>query len=355
VDVSIGSLGLSDRNPSTGAVSDYSSSIASGVRHTRTASTSQFPISDGIPPIRWGVHSIQNLRKEMEDTHHIVLGAKDREESGEGPEAGSDKKSDLGPFTFFAVFDGHGGVQAAEFASERLYSHLSSAYSRAELEQNPTEALRVAILDTESDWIAHARENELMDGTTMAVVLVDRTIGRCVVGNVGDSEVVLGERDAQSDCIRHRVLTEVHHMKRNPAELTRVLAAGGREWRGRLGHPKYNPQVVSIAVSRAVGDLFFKDAQFTDGKPSGLVADPFVQSADIGATDDQEQFLILGCDGMWDKVTYEQAVAFVLERFAFGESAQEISEGLVRLASDSGSGDNITVILAVLWRGLAVA
>merc|ERR1740139_1804994 len=104
-----------------------------------------------------------------------------------------------------------------------------------------------------------------MDGTTAAVALVDRQGCRCIVGNVCDSEGLLGSRDAATGETSVRVLTEVHHLKRNLAEGERVKQAGGRIWHGRLCHPKISPQVLSLSVSRAIGDLFFKDGRYTDG------------------------------------------------------------------------------------------
>merc|ERR1712039_568496 len=131
-------------------------------------------------------------------------------------------------------------------------------------------------------------------------------------------------------------------------EAARISAAGGRIWRGRLGHPKINPQVLSLSVTRAIGDLFFKDESYTDGLASGLIAEPYITSVDVGAKDIMEQFVLIGCDGLWDTVTYAQAADFVFAQLLAGEDPQAISEALVRLASDAGSSDNITVMVVVM-------
>merc|ERR1711974_65939 len=123
---------------------------------------------------------------------------------------------------------------------------------------------------------------ELMDGTTAAVALVDRTRGRCIVGNVGDSEILMGTRNSSGET-NFQTLTEVHQLKRNEQEAERIKQAGGRIWRGRLGHPKINPQVLSLTVTRAIGDAFFKEDSYTDGHASGLIADPFIMPVEVGA------------------------------------------------------------------------
>merc|ERR1712176_1177244 len=120
--------------------------------------------------------------------------------------------------------------------------------------------------------------------------------------------------------------------KRNAAEASRISDMGGRTWHGRLGHPKINPQVLSLSVTRAIGDLFFKDDSYTDGQASGLIAEPYITSVEVGAKDITEQFILIGCDGLWDTVTYAQAADFVFTQLLAGEDPQAISEALVRLA-----------------------
>lgn len=313
--------------------------------------------------LRYGVHSIQGLRPEMEDAHRVVLdvhryvpGADGGAPSGDS--SGGDGRTSptlsfglagaaeaLGNVSYFGVFDGHGGSQAAEFVSERLCTLLAQDFGA--LAADPQEALRRAFVRTEEQWLEAAAKDELFDGTTAAVALLDRQRGLCVVGNVGDSEVIIGTRRADGVATLE-VLTEVHRIKGNDAEAARVEALGGRVWKGRLGHPRLNPKVASLAVSRAIGDLFFKDNVFTQGKASGLIADPHVTSVQVRSEGVTEQFLLLGCDGFWDKVSYQEALNYVFRLLDSGEDTQAISESLVTEAHDAGSSDNITVMVVML-------
>lgn len=304
-------------------------------RHTLTRTVSS---------IRFGVHSIQNQRPEMEDAHRAVLGRTGTDCSLPEVDANMIEML-LGSFSFFAVFDGHGGACAAEFCCERVYALLAA--ERSALSADPKEALRLALIKTEEEWLIHARKNELMDGTTLAVALVDQSRCCCIVGNVGDTEVLLGTQDFSGHTF-FRILTEVHHLKRNEKETARVAEVGGRMWKGRLGHPKFIPQVVSLAISRSVGDLFFKDEQYTGEQQSGLTAEPFMNSVDICTDDVAVQFLLLGCDGFWDVIAYNDALDSVFKHLAEGTDPQTISEILVGLARDAGSSDNITVMVCML-------
>lgn len=295
-------------------------------------------------PLHYGVHSIQNTRSEMEDAHQAVIGT-DHHGAEKMPEQLREVSTGLGRFSYFAVFDGHGGTQAAEFCGERLCQIIAS--DAHGLGADPEVALRQAILKVEEEWSAKARAEELFDGTTAAVALVDQTMKRCCIGNVGDSEVLLCTKDA-SGLKTFRVLTELHNLKQNEAEATRITGVGGRVWHSRLGHPKLNPRVCSLAVSRSIGDIFFKDPEYTEGALSGLTADPYMNSADWGDQETSDDILIIGCDGLWDTVNYQMATDFAFEKRSAGNSAQTVSEGLVKLAQETGSTDNITVMVVFL-------
>jgi len=344
------SMSIEVEGLSCGSARSISQGYQQGVRSARRTGTLTSVVSPrdriglgglhGETSLRYGVHSIQNTRKEMEDAHAAVLG-----KEGWSPSSIGDRvEAPLGHLSYFAIFDGHGGAKAAEFSGERMCGILAA--NRESLLADPVEALRLAFTQTEDEWLALARTEELMDGTTAAVALVDRTGQRCIVGNVGDSEILLGTRDAAGQT-GFRTLTEVHHLKRNAAEASRISDMGGRTWHGRLGHPKINPQVLSLSVSRAIGDVFFKDDSYTGGTASGLIAEPYINSLQVCANDVVQQFLVIACDGLWDTVTYEQASDFVFERLGV-EEPEAISEALVNLAAQAGSSDNITVLVVVL-------
>ena len=182
-----------------------------------------------------------------------------------------------------------------------------------------------------------ALANDWMDGTTAAVAaIVDRKL---VVGNVGDSELVLA---CEGTAIP---LAAVHNMKKNPEEIARVSAAGGKVYNNRVGHPKFNPAVISLGVSRAIGDIAFKHEKFTNGKESGLVATPEVAVREFSG---KEEFLIIGCDGLWDVVSHQQAVDVAAESLKKGSNVDQVSKELGDLALQLGSRDNITVMILLL-------
>ncbi|VDP96098.1 unnamed protein product [Echinostoma caproni] len=61
--------------------------------------------------------------------------------------------------SFFAVFDGHGGARAAEFAAKRLHLHLVSRFPRGGVKQIDKDIRRVlydAYKKTDEDFLREA-------------------------------------------------------------------------------------------------------------------------------------------------------------------------------------------------------
>uniref|UniRef100_A0A0D9XCE5 protein-serine/threonine phosphatase n=1 Tax=Leersia perrieri TaxID=77586 RepID=A0A0D9XCE5_9ORYZ len=157
----------------------------------------------------------------------------------------------------FAIYDGHGGRLAAEYAQKHLHQNMD------------VKAAKKAIIE------------ELMSSYCKKVLKV-------VVANAGDAKAVLarsistdGEGVSQLKAI---VLTR-EHKAIFPQERSRIQKAGGSVGpNGRLQG--------RIEVSRALGDRQFKKV--------GLIATPDVHSFELTKKD---QFIILGCDGLWGETS----------------------------------------------------
>lgn len=154
-------------------------------------------------------------------------------------------------YGFFSVMDGHGGDQCALFVSQTLPSQL---FTHAKYKTDVEEALLDSFHSTEALWTDKATKQSLDGGSTALCALFIGSI--MYVVNLGDSEAVLCRKNTGIS------LLKPHNPKKNPEEAKRVVEAGGRLYRNRLGHPVYNPQYFNIAVSRAFGDMMFKDEGF---------------------------------------------------------------------------------------------
>jgi len=96
----------------------------------------------------------------------------------------------------------------------------------------------------------------------------------------------------------------------------------------------------SLAVSRSMGDFEYKKDQklgATDQIVSPL-ADVIQRTVD-----NSWQFIILACDGIWDVLSNEEAVDFVLQRISKGKDPKQICMEMCDKCLDSM--DNTSVIL----------
>ena len=127
-----------------------------------------------------------------------------------------------------------------------------------------------------------------------------------------------------------RQLTDDHRPE-DGDERTRVLAAGG--WFS--GDP---PRVNGVlSPTRALGDFAFK---------------PAVSCLADCRTWPRPVFVVIACDGIWDVMTNERAVAIASKAIRNKEDA---ARAVVRQAYALGSTDNMTAVVVHLAAGAAAA
>jgi len=213
-------------------------------------------------------------------------------------------------WSLFAVFDGHGGREAADFARSNFSRILFEEMEKRE----PIQALRSAFLKTNEEFL---RQTPYDSGTTAVVALVRK--GEMFIAHVGDSRCVVS-RGGSGVC-----LTKDHRATREE-EANRVEELGGFVLMRRV-------QGV-LAVSRSIGDR--KYDQY-------VTAEPDIQRQPIGSND---EFLVLGTDGLWDLVGTQEAVDEIQDNISRG--LHVAADRLAALAQEKGSSDDITVSIISL-------
>ena len=214
------------------------------------------------------------------------------------------------------VYDGHGGREAAQLASEMLTPHfLNSWFVEMEKpgpDRRPAEdMLREAYLAAD-EYIAFRK---IRGGT--ATVTLYLMGDRFLAANTGDSRAIIGTSQGVE------VLT-VDHKPDLPEETSRIEALGGIVT--SFGAPRV---MGFLAMSRALGD--------TDLRPF-VTSEPRIAVGRLGREND---FAVLACDGVWDVLFPETVIRLARE----GGNARQSAEAIKNAALDQGSTDNITVIV----------
>ncbi|KAK9668818.1 hypothetical protein RND81_13G088900 [Saponaria officinalis] len=166
----------------------------------------------------------------------------------------------------FAVYDGHGGRLAAEYAQKHLnFNVISSGFPR---ESVHVKAAKKAILEgfrrTDEGLLQESAAGGWLDGATAVCVWV---LGHTVfVANVGDAKAVVARSiipDGNESSSLKAILLTREHKVIYPFERSRIQKAGGLvSSNGRLQG--------RLEVSRAFGDRQFKKV--------GVIAVPDVRS-----------------------------------------------------------------------------
>ncbi|KAE9609985.1 hypothetical protein Lal_00006559 [Lupinus albus] len=280
------------------------------------------PAAKFIPNVRSGCYTEIGPRVCMEDEHIQI----------------DDLASHLGfvfqgpiPSAFYAVFDGHGGHDAAAFVKRNamrlffedanmLQSYDTDAFFLKKLEESHRRAFLRADLA-----LAGERSVNSSCGTTAITALV---LGRhLMVANAGDCRAVLCRRGKAVE------MSQDHRPSYLP-EQRRVEELGGFVDDGYLNG--------YLSVTRALGDW---DLKFPLGDASPLIADPDVQMVTLT---EEDEFLIIGCDGIWDVMSSQYAVSLARRRLRRHDDPQQCARELVKEALRLNTSDNLTVIVICL-------
>lgn len=221
---------------------------------------------------------------------------------------------------FFGVFDGHGGYKAAEYVAKNLGKNIMEEVSRRSGDEIE-DAVRDGYLTTDMEFL----EQGVGGGTCCVTALAQR--GNLVISNAGDCRAVMSRGGIAE------AMTSDHQPSRKD-ERDRIEALGGYV---DCCHGVWRIQG-SLAVSRAIGDEYLK---------KWVVSEPETKVCRIQS---DCEFLILASDGLWNKVTNQEAVDLARSLCVGVDKPNPFSacKKLVELSSWRGSYDDISVMIIQL-------
>jgi len=261
------------------------------------------------------VTSIKGLRSSNEDKHDIIINS-------------TRANCDMNNINFFAVYDGHGGNGVSSFLKQVLAKHFMDKHVK-----NPVDKRYIFQV---YDFIQRSLKRTSFghqSGSTANVVLQYKDNGQdyITVINLGDSRCVIC-RD------KFALPISIDHKPYKPVERHRIEKLGGK-----IYYDGHDYRIKDLSVSRAFGDL--------DSTPF-LTHRPDVFKFKIDKRSDK--FFVLACDGLWDVLSNDEVVDFILLN-CYDDTLKNrinkhinIADNLARLALKKGSTDNITIIVIFL-------
>lgn len=270
-------------------------------------------------------------------------------------------RDDGGRWAAWAVFDGHAGWQTADLLEKQLLPFVRDSLMQAKPALGKGSAatddavqdaiirafvkLDDAIMNTvlgtiESKIPLQDKLAKLMPGYSGSCALLsmyDPLTSTLHVACTGDSRAVLGQK--RPDGTWEAVPLSLDQTGRNPQEFARLE----KEHPGEENMVTKDGRVLGIAVSRAFGDGRWKwsvdmqkdlyrrfqapallPSKYEVRTPPYLTAEPVVTSTKIDAS--QPSFLIMASDGLWDRLTSQQAVDLVGKWLDMGAPGKGNSE-----------------------------
>ena len=224
--------------------------------------------------------------------------------------------------SYFAIFDGHAGNKCAEYLRENL---LKLICSNIYFPENIPEAIRYGFEKADEQFLNnYAMVNgQLKDnsGTCGLILLIINN--EVYIGNVGDSRCIGSFNNGKNK----RDITR-DHKPNTPYERERIIANGGQIYQTKT-HIKVEENLIlknkillgphrvfpgRLSVSRTVGDAEGK-IPILGGNPNVIICKPDIYKFNI--IDNDIDYFILGCDGIFDQLTSKdvfKCVSLILER-----------------------------------------
>ncbi|XP_023683468.2 protein phosphatase Mn(2+)-dependent 1K-like isoform X1 [Paramormyrops kingsleyae] len=226
-----------------------------------------------------------------------------------------------GSILYFAVFDGHGGPQAADFCHKHMETYIKDLVHE---EQNLELVLTKAFLEVDKAFEMHLNASgnaSLQTSGSTATVALLRDSVELVVASVGDSRALLCRRG------KAQRLT-VDHTPERKDEKERIKKSGGFVTWNSLGQANVNGR---LAMTRSIGDF--------DLKTRGVIAEPETKRVTLQHAHDS--FLALTTDGINFIMNSQEICDVIIQCPDPREAAQVIAEQ----AQQYGSEDNSTLVV----------
>ncbi|KAJ1304285.1 hypothetical protein OPQ81_005445 [Rhizoctonia solani] len=229
---------------------------------------------------------------------------------------------------YFAIFDGHAGKHAAEWCGQNFHKKLLGHLE--EYDEPIPDILNRTFHSVDRELSEMAAQGATHSGCTAvtAFLRLEDADGKAVSDPDGPCRRVLytaNAGDARGVLCRagKAVRLTYDHKGSDKQEAKRIVDAGGFVLNNRVNGV--------LAVTRSLGDSAMKEF---------VVGSPYTTETELS---EEDEFVILACDGLWD-VADDQAAVDIVRKSA-PNSAQDAAKALLDHALSSFSMDNVSVLV----------
>ena len=260
--------------------------------------------------------------------------------------------------SFFGIYDGHGGKECAEYLRDNLHKLICESPNFI---KNPIEAIKNGFAMAEKDFlmnhaISNFNQTVLNRSGSCALILITIET-KIYIANVGDSRAIMSSNKKLKEIT-------IDHKPNEINEKNRIIKNGGKVYQTQSPLNTFNNTLIHsqiligpfrvfpgrLSVSRTLGDVEAKNVKF-GGKSNVVIAVPDVYCFDI--VEDDVDFLILGCDGIFDQLSNKDC--FDCAWMVFNEFKDnlhvlcgKVVDLIIKAAMCRKSFDNVTCLVIVV-------
>ena len=265
--------------------------------------------------------------------------------------------------SFFGIYDGHGGSKCADFLRDSLHKLI---FNDENYPENVSEAIKNGFLKAEKEFLNNyaldpSNNMNIIDRSGSCAVVIIIVDTKIYIANVGDSRGVLSLNNGN----QYIVVTE-DHKPSNEKEKNRIIQSGGQVYQtqtpisgaendvlnGQILLGPYRVLPGRLSVSRTIGDIEAKGIQF-GGNPNVVIPYPDIYFYDLEK--DNIDFLLLGCDGIYDQISSEEILdcAWMILKnreinYNLHQKCGIIVDFILKASMARKSFDNITCVIIAL-------
>lgn len=240
---------------------------------------------------------------------------------------------------YYAVYDGHGGSAVSKYVKGRLSNYFMNKKYDHDIKRRSINTYIYNVYDSLQNKIRESSLRSRACGSTALVVMQyekNNVFSQLKIINLGDCRAVICDQ-----YFRAINLTK-DHKPMSYCENKRIT-----ELEGIITHERNDdPRINGLSVSRAFGDV--------DATPHVThVPEIFDHELNVKRGEIVDKFMILACDGVWDVLSSQDAVDYVMFKLSEtrtieirdGKGSNNIAHMLSKYAIEKGSQDNISVII----------
>ena len=320
-----------------------------------------------IGPVKsFGYNTYQGLYKENNEDRVSVCSSVKK--------PASSKMKVWPKISYFAVFDGHGGEECAEFLEKNFLNYLvENSNFPYDIKLSMIEACQKIEEGFFKEFCKDKIEDSNLSGSCALIAVVFDN--KVYIGNIGDSRAIMSicggtkvkqlTLDHKPDNVKEferalkngskiylddsdeleRDESKIHFIK-DKIELEKMKAFKENSTEEKI----FRVYPADLAVMRTIGDIKAKKKEF-GGIPGTILNIPEIFIYDINSNDD---FIVLGCDGIFDDLSNEEVInaAWMAykqkakeKNYDIHESTKEACDLVIRVALEKQTTDNLSCII----------